>query len=98
MSILRGEEDSTARSARARAGLFDGFPEDVSWQWMAITPAELATVRYIDYDYWVELSGGTRLAVDAAPPIVPGWRRSACRATGRWAWRARLPAGPASRR
>src|SRR5215469_7813257 len=55
-----------------RTGLFDGFPDDVSWQWMAITPAELATVRYIDYDYWVELSGGTRLAVDAAPRIRAG--------------------------
>ena len=35
-------------------------------------PTELATVRYIDYDYWVELSGGTRLVVDAAPRIVAG--------------------------
>ena len=39
---------------------------------MAITPAELARVRFIDYDYWVELSGGTRLAVDAAPLIRSG--------------------------
>ena len=36
------------------------------------TPAELAAVRYVDYDYWVELSGGTRLAVDAAPRIRAG--------------------------
>ena len=33
---------------------------------MAITPAEPAEVRYIRYDYWDELSGGSRLAVDAA--------------------------------
>ena len=39
---------------------------------MAITQAELARVRYIDYDYWVELSGGTRLAADAAPRIRAG--------------------------
>jgi hypothetical protein len=39
---------------------------------MAITPAEVARVRHIDYDYWVELSGGTRLAVDAAPCIRAG--------------------------
>jgi hypothetical protein len=37
---------------------------------MAITPAELARVRFIDYDYWVELSGGTRLAVDTARRIL----------------------------
>ena len=39
---------------------------------MAITPAELAEVRYIEYDYWVELSGGTRLAVDAAARVRAG--------------------------
>ena len=60
------------REYGTRTGLFEGFPDDVSWQWMALTPAELATVRYIDYDYWVELSGGTRLAADAAPRIRAG--------------------------
>jgi hypothetical protein len=29
-------------------------------------------VRYIDYDYWTELSGGSRLAVDAAERIRQG--------------------------
>ena len=60
------------REYGTRTGLFEGFPDDVSWQWRAVTPAELATGRYIDYDYWVELSGGTRLAVDAAPRIRAG--------------------------
>jgi hypothetical protein len=60
------------REYGTRAGLFDGFPHDVCWEWMAITPAELATVRYIDYDYWVELSDGTRLAADAAARIRAG--------------------------
>jgi hypothetical protein len=60
------------RGYGTRTELFDGFPDDVRWQWKAITPAELARVRYIDYDYWVELSGGTRLAADAAPRIRAG--------------------------
>jgi hypothetical protein len=60
------------RGYRTRTELFDGFPDDVRWQWKAITPAELARVRYIDYDYWVEPSGGTRLAADAAPRIRAG--------------------------
>jgi hypothetical protein len=60
------------REYLTRGGLFEGFPDDVRWQWMAITSAELARVRYIDYDYWVELSGGSRLAVDAAPRICAG--------------------------
>jgi hypothetical protein len=60
------------RGYGTRTELFDGFPDDVCWQWIAITPAELAAVRYIGYDYWVELSGGTRLAVDAGPRIRAG--------------------------
>jgi hypothetical protein len=55
-----------------RTELFEGFPDDVRWQWMTITPAELAGVRFIDYSYWNELSGGSRLAVDAAPRIRAG--------------------------
>jgi hypothetical protein len=55
-----------------RTELFEGFPADVRWQWMTITPAELARVRFIDYSYWNELSGGSRLAVDAAPRIRAG--------------------------
>jgi len=60
------------REYGTRTGLFDGFPHDVCWEWMAITPAELAAVRYVDYDYRVELSGGTCLAIDAAPRIRAG--------------------------
>ena len=60
------------RGYDARDGYFDGFPDDVRWEWMGITPAELAAVRYIEYDYWAELSGGTRLPVDAAARIRAG--------------------------
>jgi hypothetical protein len=60
------------RGYGTRTEIFESFPDDVRWQWMAITPAELAEVHYIDYDYWVELSGGTRLAVDAAARVRVG--------------------------
>ena len=60
------------RGYGTRTELFDGFPGDVGWQWVAITSAELASARYIGYDYWVELSGGTRLPADAAPRIRAG--------------------------
>jgi len=60
------------RGYGTRTDYFPGFPDDVCWQWMAITLAELARVRYIDYDYWDELSGGTRLSVDAATRIHAG--------------------------
>ena len=60
------------RAYGTNTGLFDGFPSDVRWSWMAITPAELAQVRYVNYDYWVELSGSTRLTTDAAARIRAG--------------------------
>src|SRR5262249_36726821 len=46
--------------------VFTGMPADVSWHQVALTGAELATVRYIDYPYWTDFSGGTRLAADGA--------------------------------
>ena len=46
--------------------VFTGMPADVRWHHAALTPAELATVRYIDYPYWTDFSGGTRLAADGA--------------------------------
>ena len=52
--------------------LFEFFPAHVEWRWVQIQPAELAAVRYIEYSYWNELSGGSRLAVDAAPRINAG--------------------------
>jgi hypothetical protein len=55
-----------------REDYLDNFPEDVTWQWMAVTAAELAEVSYIDYSYWNELSGGTRRPSDAAARIRLG--------------------------
>ena len=56
---------SAHRGYQARVGLFNGFPDDVRWDWVALEPAELLQVKYINYDYWTELSGGSRLAADA---------------------------------
>lgn len=51
--------------------VFTGMPADVRWHQAALTPAELATVRYIDYPYWTEFSGGSRLAADGARRLGP---------------------------
>jgi hypothetical protein len=51
--------------------VFTGMPTDVTWHHAALTPDELAAVRYIDYDYWTEFSGGTRLAADGARRLGP---------------------------
>jgi hypothetical protein len=55
------------------AGVFGGFPDDVSWSWAALTPAELADVRYIHWDYWLEVSGGTRRPADAIARMRRVW-------------------------
>jgi hypothetical protein len=52
--------------------VFQDVPPEVRWYRAQATKADLAQVRYIDYDYWTELSGGTRLAVDAAERIKQG--------------------------
>jgi hypothetical protein len=54
--------------------LFDVFPAEVTWIRAELTPTELAAVRYMDYSYWIELSGGTRLPADAAKRISAGHR------------------------
>ena len=53
-------------------GYFKGFPADVRWERVTLTREELEQVRYIEYDYWVELSGGTRLAIDGAKNALAG--------------------------
>ena len=52
--------------------MFEGFPVDICWFRAVISKVELAQVRYIDYSYWVELSGGTRLPEEAAICIRAG--------------------------
>ncbi len=63
---------SAYRGYEPRIGLFDGFPRDVRWDWMTIAPDELLQVRYINYDYWTELSGGSRLARDVPARVRAG--------------------------
>jgi hypothetical protein len=52
-----------------REGLFDGFPERIDWSRAALTPEEVVAIQFIDWDWWLELSGGTRRPVDAAARI-----------------------------
>jgi hypothetical protein len=54
--------------------LFEHFPSRVRWIRARLTGPELAEVRYIDYSYWIEITGGTRRPLDAARRIREGVR------------------------
>jgi hypothetical protein len=56
----------------SRTGLFGGFPEGVDWFRARFTPGEVLGVLYIDWSWWVALSGGTRRPRDAAERIRRG--------------------------
>jgi hypothetical protein len=49
------------RTWREGEGLFDGFPDDVEWERVALTRGEVLEIRYINWDWWLRISNGTRL-------------------------------------
>lgn len=54
--------------------LFENFPAQVTWTRALLSADEAARVRYLDYSYWVELSGDSRRPTDAAARIKAGIR------------------------
>jgi hypothetical protein len=60
------EVEERKRTWRERIGLFHGFPRDVDWERVALTADEVLGILYIDWDWWVRVSNGTRLATVAA--------------------------------
>jgi hypothetical protein len=60
------------RAYDRREGLFVGFPRDVDWYRALATCDEVLDILYIDWDWWLTLSGGTRRPRDAAERIRAG--------------------------
>lgn len=60
------------RGFKRNASLFRMFPDEVHWSRVMLTEQELQEVLYTSYDYWVELSGGSRSPADAAKTIRRG--------------------------
>jgi hypothetical protein len=54
------------RAWESRDGLFGGFPRDVEWFRARVTRDELLDVLYINWDWWLRITGGTRRPRDAA--------------------------------
>jgi hypothetical protein len=76
---LVSEEENRKREhalAAARgwpdAEVFEGFPENVEWYHGVLPPDELERVRFIDYSYWNELSGGSLRPRDVVPTLQAG--------------------------
>jgi hypothetical protein len=55
-----------------KEGLFHGFPDDVSWYRAALAPDEVLDILYIDWDWWLRLTDGTRKPRDAAVRVRAG--------------------------
>jgi hypothetical protein len=55
-------------------GIFRFVPRETAWHRCALNREELARARYLNDDYWIELSRGTRSPIDAARNVRAGIR------------------------
>jgi len=53
-------------------GLFDDIDEVISWKKVLLESEDFKKIKYIDYDYWNELSGKTGFVVDGAKNVKKG--------------------------
>jgi hypothetical protein len=60
------------RGYRENKELFGNFPEKIKWKKALFSRKDLEKIKYIDYSYWNEISGGSRLAKDAVKTIKKG--------------------------
>jgi hypothetical protein len=60
------------RAYDRREGLFFGFPEQVEWSRAELVRDEVLEILYIDWDWWLKLSGGSRRPRDAARRVRAG--------------------------
>ncbi len=69
-NMLRKEILEETRKYISREGLFEGFPNDIKWYRVEFPSTSLVNeVKYIDYDYWIKLTNGSRLPKDAVEKI-----------------------------
>jgi len=60
------EVESRKDAWREREGLFLGFPDDVEWERVVLRRHEVLSILYINWDWWLEVTNGTRLPTVAA--------------------------------
>jgi len=49
--------------------LFENFPKKIDWNWAMLDKNDILKIKYITYDYWEELTNGTRFAKDSVKNI-----------------------------
>ena len=49
--------------------MFRNFPADVAWSRAVLTRDEVASILFIDWDWWLTVTGGSRRPADAAATL-----------------------------
>ena len=60
------------RAFGSREGLFGGFPREVAWHRAVLSHEEVLEIIYINWDWWLRLTEGSRRPVDAGRRIRAG--------------------------
>ena len=60
------------RAYERREGLFEGFPERVEWHRASLTRNELLEILYINWNWWLRITAGSRRPLHAAARIRAG--------------------------
>ena len=69
---LRRELLGAFRGYGLNQSMFERFPDITDWFLCSFSKEDIDKIRYIDYSYWNELSGGTKLPIDAVRTIHEG--------------------------
>jgi hypothetical protein len=76
--LVSAEENTARENALSIARgwpnteIFEGFPKEVEWYRGVLAPANLERVRFMEYSYWNELSGGSGRPIDVLPTLRAG--------------------------
>jgi hypothetical protein len=71
-NVLRRKLLGAYRGYGQNRDYFPDFPAQVRWEWVGLSRQELERVRYINWEYWLDLTDGTRMAIDGARNALAG--------------------------
>jgi hypothetical protein len=71
-NALRRKLLGAYRGYEQNRDMFSGFPADVRWERARVSREELERIRYINWEYWLDLTDGTRMAIDGARNALAG--------------------------